>query len=260
MEIVCDTNIWYELGQTPPMKDFLKEHQLIGTFHAIDELSRTSNLIGHYDYTRSAIQALMTFSKPIFYEPPLIYLKRLNKPNFSFNPAKELKSILNFTMLIANGIDIVKDKQQDFKTYCENRRNELQKAADFFNEKAAKIKPKITHKEKHRKEDSIPVNRKLISFFVASSCKDTGLDETFDWSNVELFESVLKVVFNDMEIGAMTLTMNDWYDLFNLIYVTPGRLYWTREKKWINLIKKAGMEKYLFVQEQNNKTVEIKKM
>jgi hypothetical protein len=189
----------------------------------------------------------MTIPKLIFYEPPLIYLKRLNKPDFNFNPGKELKGILEFTKLIANGRNIAVEKKEDFEAYCTDRRNNLQEAANFFNEEAAKIKPKIKNNEKHRNEDSIPINRNLISFFVETATKDGGLDETFDWSNIELFESVLKIVFNDLETGAITLTMNDWYDLFNMMYVTQGRMYWTRERKWINLITRAGMGKYLFV-------------
>ena len=250
-ELVCDTNIWYELGTNPPSADFLKNNSLIGTFHAIDELSRTPILISHYASVQKAIQSLMTYSKRTIYEPPFIYLKRQNKPAFAFNPVSELKQILLFTRAIANGENLIEEKKTDYEKHCENRRVNLQSAADFFNSEAAKIKPKIKDPDKHRKEDSIPINRDFISFCVASETKDSGLDESFNWTSIELFESVLKMVFNDLETGAIKLTANDWYDLFNLIYVKPGQLYWTKEKKWINFIKRAGMEKYLFIPTEN---------
>jgi len=52
-----------------------------------------------------------------------------------------------------------------------------------------------------------------------------------------------------LETGAMSVTANDWYDLFLLIYVNPERKIWTREKKWKQLIDSAGMKKYRIVEE-----------
>ncbi|MFW6351554.1 MAG: hypothetical protein ACOC2E_04145, partial [Bacteroidota bacterium] len=60
------------------------------------------------------------------------------------------------------------------------------------------------------------------------------------------FESVLKIFFNDMELGAVKLQPNDWYDLFLLTYVQPGNKIWTKEKRWIRYIQRAGMGSYLF--------------
>ncbi|MBI9061823.1 MAG: hypothetical protein JEZ14_07525 [Marinilabiliaceae bacterium] len=249
MEIVCDTNVWYHLGQNPPTEDFLSKHKLIGTFHSIDELSRTPNLLKHPEVTRKAIQALMTYSKGTIYEPPLVYLKRLDNPRFFFNPAQELLPILQFTKLVAKGHDIAEEKADAFKAHCQKRRDDLKLAADSFNSTAAAIKPNIKDKKKHRKEDSIPANRAFISMCVQLRTKDTELSNSFDWSQIELFENVLKVVFNDLETGAIVLKENDWFDLFNMIYVTPQRKYWTADTKWVNIIKRAGMEKYLFVPE-----------
>ena len=42
------------------------------------------------------------------------------------------------------------------------------------------------------------------------------------------------------------MATNDWYDLFQLIYVQPGEKYWTKDTYWIKLIKKAGMQHYLY--------------
>lgn len=245
-EIVCDTNIWYEVGKYLKEPDFLKDKSLIGTFHSIDELSRTPNLIKKPDFVRRAIQKLMSIPKLTLFEPPFKYLKRLDDPKYKYNPANELKSILQFTSLIANGHNVAEEKKEAFEKHVAYRKANLQQTADFFNEEAAKRKSNIKDKEKHRNENSIPLNRNLISLFVASSTKEGGLSDDFDWTKIELFESVLKVLFNEMEFGAITITANDWYDLFNMIYVTPSRLYWTNEDKWITLIKNAGMSKYLF--------------
>ena len=39
---------------------------------------------------------------------------------------------------------------------------------------------------------------------------------------------------------------NDLNDLFILAYVRRGDKYWTKDQKWIDLIKEAGCEEYLF--------------
>jgi len=246
MEIVCDTNIWYKIGQNLIDENVYKDHKLIGTFNSIDELSRSEQLRSNPEVVRNAIRSLITKPTMTFYEPPLIYLKRLNNPNFKYSVLTELKSILMGTQLIANGHELNEDKNEGYLQYCRDRKNGLKEAADFFNEKADIIKSNIKNKEKNRKENSIPLNRDFVSFLVASQTKTDGLNGNFNWSRIELFENVLKVLFNEMELGAIKLVQNDWYDLFNMLYVTPERLYWTEDEKWIRLIIKAGMEKYLF--------------
>lgn len=44
----------------------------------------------------------------------------------------------------------------------------------------------------------------------------------------------------------MNMKGNDWYDLYILSYVQPNDKYWTLERRWLNLIRTAGCENYLF--------------
>jgi len=247
MKIICDTHIWYELGQKAPTDTFQKDNILIGTYNSIDELSRTFNLIKNSEYVRNAIKAIMRYSRFINYESPFIYLKRLDAPRFQFDIIKEYGNILKFTQEIANGNEINKGKIEGYKAYCQQRFDGLQEAANYFNEEASKIQPKITNKNKHRFEDSIPLNRNLISLFVAKMTNTDGLSENFNWSQIELFENVLKIFFNDMELGGVKLKPNDWFDLFLLIYVQPECKIWTKEKRWMRYIERADMKKYLFI-------------
>ncbi|GAJ07797.1 unnamed protein product, partial [marine sediment metagenome] len=108
------------------------------------------------------------------------------------------------------------------------------------------IRKKITDKKKHKEEDTIHLNRNLISLFVSSQTNDNGLPNDFEWNKIELFEHTLKQYFMELETTDMKVQPNDWYDLFQLIYVQPGDKIWTRENRWKNLIIKAGMEKYLY--------------
>lgn len=62
----------------------------------------------------------------------------------------------------------------------------------------------------------------------------------------ELLIKTLDHFFKTLETSGMKVQANDWYDFAILAYIQPGDKYWTREKRWINLIKDAGCEEYLY--------------
>ena len=238
------------MGQNSPSEEFLRENQLIGTYLSIDEFSKTHNLINHFEYTQAAIQSLMKYSSLVQYEPPLIYLKRLDDPRIKFNPKNKIGDILGFTSLIANGHELDPNQKDNYITHCKEREQGFQEACNIFNEQANRINEQIKaqnkDKDKHRRENSIPLNRNFISFLVSEETQKEGLSDIFNWSQIELFENVLKLFFNDMELGAIKLHPNDWYDLFLLLYVQPGSKVWTNENRWIRYVERSGMGKYLY--------------
>lgn len=247
VEIICDTHIWYELGNGRNDIVIPDNVKLIATFNSIDEFSRTENLVINPDYTRKGIQAMFEYSRShAIYEPPLIYLKRLSDSTFPYDVLKEQGSILNFTSNVAKGAGIELSKSEEYRSFCKDRKADLESVSQIFNEQSVTIKKNIKSFSKHREEDSIPLNRKLISMFVEKATKSGGLPDNFDWKLVELFENVLKVYFNSLETGEYKSNPNDWYDLFLLIYVQPNRKLWTKEKKWLTLIDRCGMNAYLF--------------
>lgn len=248
MDIICDTHIWYSLGNGHIDPNVVSENdRLIASYNNIDEFCRTHNLVTIPEQTRNAIRSMFKFSRShAIFEPPLVYLKKLDNPDYEYNVAEKHNSILSFTEKIAKGHEIEASKSDEYLKMCDDRKAELRSVSDLVNEDAKRIKSNIKNKERHRNENSIPINRQLISSFVSTISGDGGLSSNFDWSKIELFENTLKVFFNSLETGAMSVTPNDWYDLFLLIYVQPDRKVWTRENKWIELIKKAGMEAYLY--------------
>lgn len=247
MEVICDTHIWYELGNTEKEIQIGENIKLVATFNSIDEFSRTENLLRDYEYTRKGIQAMFKYSRThAIYEPPLIYLKKLANPEFHYDIQAQQASILKFTSNVAKGQNIDLERSAEYRAFCKERKSDLEVVSKIFNDQSAEIKPKIKNLKIHREEDSIPINRHLISLFVEKFSKSSGLPETFNWGLIELFENVLKVYFNALETGEYKSDPNDWYDLFLLIYVQPGRKVWTKEKRWLTLIKRCGMDKYLY--------------
>jgi hypothetical protein len=62
---------------------------------------------------------------------------------------------------------------------------------------------------------------------------------------IELFLTAFLQFSRNVEIAKWVVQPNDAYDLYNLIYVKPGDKYFTREKRWKNLIIEGGLEQYL---------------
>jgi hypothetical protein len=246
MEVICDTHIWYDIGNAKisPVPENVK---LIATFNSIDEFSRTKNLVRYPDYTKNGVQAMFKYSRVhAIYEPPLVHLKKISDPLYQYDIVSNLNPILKFTSKVAKGFAIDVSKTEEYSQFCQDRKNDLESVSEIFNKEAARIKGQIKDLKIHRKEDSIPLNRHLISLFVAKATKTDGLPTEFDWQLIELFENVLKHYFNALETGEYKSKANDWYDLFLLLYVQPGKKLWTKEKRWIALIERSGMEDYLF--------------
>jgi len=248
-EIICDTHIWYGFRDKAPEGEFLEKYAPIATFLKIDEFAKSYKVIRSIDEVRAAILAVgeYSYNGSLIYDPPLIYLKKLSEPDFEYDTYANLRGILNFTQDIANGKELSEDKIEEFRKYCELREKWLQDAVDIFNDEAAVIQARIRDKKKHRAEDSTLLNREFISWYAGQVTKTDGLSDDFDWTQIELFGKVLKILFNDLELGAIRLKPNDWYDLFLLVYVNPNRKVWTNDNRWTRYIKeRLGLERYLY--------------
>lgn len=255
MKVICDTHIWYYIGNKTIDTDLIDNNvELIANYNNIDELSRTFKLIVDSDYVRNAIKSIFKYKHDVIFEPPLIHLKKLSEPDYSYNIREKHSQILDFTQLIANGHELDVSKKEDFKKHCQDRQDGLQTASDMWNAEVEKIRGNIKDKKQHRKEDATPINRILISQMVASQTGTNGLPDNFDWNQIEFFEQTLKAFFTELELSKMKIHPNDWFDLLQFIYVQPGDKMWIRENRWLILIEKAGMSKYLYEIEEKLKT------
>lgn len=245
--IICDTNIFYGIGDGSIDLSKINSKSKLGVSQInLQELTITYTILNNEALVRNAIRSSFRYHQIERFEPPLIYLKQLSDKSYYYDTKREQSQFLEFTSKIANGYSIDKDKKVKFTSVCKQREDDLKTAAAFFNNEAAKIKPKIKDKKRHRLEDPTKLNRSLINLFVTSITKDKGISTSFKWEKIELFENALREFLFELETGAKKVTPNDWNDLFQLIYVQPGEKYWTKEKYWIQLIKKAGMQKYLY--------------
>ena len=243
MRVICDTHIWYYLGSKTISYNKVK---LVANFNNIDELSRTPWLINKPELVRNAIQSIFHHSFEVIYEPPLIFLKRLSDSNFCYDIKANHGDILDFTEKIANGYNIDESKMDDFKFMSHRRQDKLQEISDIWNKETLKVRENIKDKKKHRQTDITDLTHNMISLMVSFATESSGLPDNFDWTKIELFETTLKTFFIELELSKMKIQPNDWYDLMQFIYVQPDSKIWICEKKWINIITKAGMSNYLY--------------
>jgi len=244
---VCDTMIWYYLGDGRLNKEDYSKRNLTLTFISIDEAATSFHLINHPEYARKALQAMMELSQTIIYEPSLIYLAKLANPDMLYEPLEAHKDLLEATRRIANGENILPERIEDMKEWLESKHKILQDFADFTNDKLSEIRAKITDRKKHSLEDTTDGNRNVVSGWVKLVTDGEYNLDNLDWGQVELFDKTMNSFFNELELHlTMKFQPNDFNDLTNLVYVQPGDKYFTLERRWLSRIKNAGMHKYIF--------------
>ena len=73
-KIVCDTNIWYNLGDEKLNKEIARENCFIATFYTFEELNTTYNIIKDSDKVIKTSQAIVQYSKEQILENAMLYL------------------------------------------------------------------------------------------------------------------------------------------------------------------------------------------
>ena len=238
-------------GEDPALLEKCKGHKICPTFVNIYELSKSENLIKKTEIIRNAVQALFHFKNNLIADSPFIYLAKLCQ-NYEYNSSQENKGIFDFTSMFAKGGNFDPSKLQELSKVLENKRVDLERASKVFNDKALKIREKITNKKKHRKNDALQITAGFIDFCLKSITEGKVQLDGLDLNRIELFIKTLDHFFKTIELSTMKIQANDWYDLAILIYVQPGDVFWTKENRWLRLIEDAGCSKYLFRENEIN--------
>ena len=244
MDIICDTNIWYD----EVMKNVVlpEEYRLIVPILVIEELSITDKIDNKLNLVKEVYKVMMKKkhkSTNVIVNPslPFFYFHEIENPN---PPVSEkANAFLEFTSRLANDLDST-GFIQDTRDFRLNRNNEYKGLVQTINDMASSIRAKIKDRDAHKKIDATEDNKQVIQDWVLNI---TGkpLSPEFNWSSVELFISVMGVFFKRLELGDQ-MALNDTFDFFMLSYVQPGAKYWTNDIKWNKLIIEAGMEKYIY--------------
>lgn len=258
-QVICDTNVWYNISNGLISDEQLDGVQLFGTSVNIREISSTPNLVNDIELMARVIKAMYNHSHKVIIQNPMEYLISLFYWDYEPNTETERRLLEDgFNALM--DIDLKKIPEQNVID-TKNQIDELVKAdaelANKINTGLIKIRQEIKKqvgKEKHRKKNFTVKWKEFISNLVIEYSKK-HCDKVYEldinsqvWEQLEFFLITWESYFkNNLEIGNWKFDKNDWEDLFNLIYVCPGRKYWTYERKWNTIFEgNDRLRKYKF--------------
>lgn len=244
--IVVDTNIWYDLGDNETLFLKLKE-KLAPTYVTLWELCHTGVLKNNPLKVRNACRRILEAQKNMIYGQPLRYLiKSCNKRKFKPNTIREIYSLLEASSRIVRGATIADDKKDDFHKYILENKQGLKDLRKSMGELAMRCKSTIKNKGKHRKAYSLPIIIDYLNFLAKQATNGQYDLRKLPLRDYELLICVMDLFYKKLETGSIVWKENDLNDLFILAYVRRGDKYWTKDQKWIDLIKEAGFDEYLF--------------
>jgi hypothetical protein len=244
MKIIADTHIYYYLGAEPELYVKVKGELVSPTFLNIVELCKTENLIDREEYVREAVRKIFSFKHLVTLEPPFIHIAKMHC-DYDYDPIERFGDFLTFTQEFAKGVKLDKAKIDIFRAWAKKINADFMGAANFANQQAEIINQQIKNKKEHWKKDTIQLTARFIEAFVIGNTQQKCHLEGFDLNQIELLIKSLDTFFKTLELSNMKMQANDWFDFALLAYVQPGDKIWTREKRWINLIKEAGCADYL---------------
>ena len=82
LRVVCDTNIWYYLGNGTLDPTKLKDYSLVATFYNFEELITSKNILTDFPSVMNAARAIVKYSSEQILENAFLYLANSIKPRF----------------------------------------------------------------------------------------------------------------------------------------------------------------------------------
>lgn len=256
IKIICDTNIWYNLGDGRIDSKVAEENHLVATFYTFEELNTTYNILNDSDKVIKTSQAIIQYSKEQILENAILYLARTMDKFFVDERYTYNLGMRNWNevRLLARTPVGSKFPQWVVDMYEENIKNrekegvDIAKAENLLSDSVRQEAKKAYKKDKQNYFDAVANNIvSLLGLYLKEFTKEkVEFPSDYKFEQIELFLNAYVEYFFRLDVGGMRVQANDAYDLYNLIYVKPGMKYWTLENRWLTIIKDSGMGHYLF--------------
>ena len=245
--IIADTNVWYQLGSDELLFDIVSS-KLVPVYNNLCEMSTTGMLHDKVKIlkVRNGIRKMMLCQERMILMEPLRYLIALGNKGYANRIRAYTIDMLEFTQKIAHGYYIDDSQQENFRCALIKIKADLYKIQDVFNEAATLCKQKIENFKKHRALTNYILMVGLLDYMAKLATQGDFDLKRVPLHDYELLVLVMDCFFKKLETGELKWQRNDLFDLFNLAYVRRGDKYWTNEKRWIQIIKAAGCEEYLY--------------
>lgn len=242
--IICDTNIWYGIAGGSISEEIVQDKMLAMHWLSLGEFLFTNRKYTNPEFLKNALISTINGKRKLYHYPPSDHIAYLIDNRNIIEP--NMQAVLAALIIQLNGPILFPELDINFQNrekYFKGLKNIVQQT----NSNSIILKAKITNKKSFRKVDNTLTIRNYIAEQINLASKKNILDvNTFNWNLLELYEGALKYQAKSLVIGETILTENDLVDIFQLIYVQPGHLFWTKDKGLKRIIKGAGLEHYLF--------------
>ncbi len=245
--IICDTMIWYYLGNK--IFEFPKRKvNLIGTSVSIRELGTTPNLNKKKIHlVQNAAKAFLLFPKHVIKTNPLDYIIKHFFNDFNIHHDVEENLIKGFERLAIMDLQSISNSTfEEIKRQIDEiripQRNYINKInSEIIPKRNEHVKNNTTAKQLRKTDISFLVKDYFCDLIYEFSkttfnkkYKIDPLDER--WNHFKTFTLAWEVYHKEIDIGSEKLKENDWVDLFNLVYVNSNFKYWTIDQKILRIL------------------------
>ena len=242
--IICDTSIWYELAKGLINVNKLDNVKLIATEVNLHEIAYSPNLLKKFELIKDAARSMKKYRNDIIltnpYEHIISLFDNTYKPNY-----KKAELFLKQIDILINIDDISEVSPNNISSIeksLEKYHDAFRPLLDSINEKIAQNREDIQSfggKYEFRKLNFLD-SRKLDVITIINSYstnvnkKELKIDDSaFDWEKIEFFLEVFDEYYKLLVLrNNGKFHLNDWHDLYNMVYVKPGFKYWTNDKIW----------------------------
>ena len=261
--IICDTNIWYGLGNSSITKP--KNVKLIATWINIIEIGFSHEEIKenlNVEDCKKAAKAILDFADEIIYLDPFGYATNRISSDFKINQ-KSLKDIL--IEISTNGLPDTNGylKNKSIYDYFMTLKNNYSTNINLEKDKIRKVQLKdSTTKDAFKISDNSQVEEHAVGLLTdINEFLQSEHDKELSFLDKKDFDFTIEEIKNDFVcfldtkqkfmkklvlIKSMKMQPNDFFDLLNLLYIDKDTLFWTKEIRWKSALKEADMENFLY--------------
>ncbi len=254
-KIICDTNIWYNIGDGIISKEAIKGLYLVATYNSIAELGRSPYLSDRSNLPRvqRAALVLVTHASKVDLRPPIEIIIKTHSIWFCRN--KKITQEMWQSLQIFARMDLSTIPEENFTQMAnavKERKEPMDKIMGEINSGTLpEIRAKIGKGSKaHDALDTTPGVRKLVAR-MASDHLLNAYQKKKEFKEIKGYEPFILVMtyfFKQLELKNVEIfRTNDWMDMFNLVYIkNKNFLYWTYDKKWNTRLRKLGLGHFIF--------------
>lgn len=254
MKIICDTNIWYDIGDGIISEEAIKGLYLVATYNSIKELGKSPYLSERSNLPRvqRAALALITHASEVDLRPPIEIIIKTHSIWFCRNkkiPKEMWKSLQIFARMDLSKIPDAKITQM--ANAVKELKEPMDKMMAEINSRTLpEIRAKIGKGRTHAGLDTTPGVRQLVAR-MASDHLLNAYQKRKEFKEIKGYEPFILVMtyfFKQLELKKVEkFRTNDWIDMCNLIYLkNQNFLYWTGDNKWNKRLRELGLGGFIF--------------